>query len=75
MAQSFPSNGHARTPPRTAEPAVRAYLAKMARLRTAERRLQAATPGSPEYDAAASDYERLTRELMDDFASAVRSVR
>jgi hypothetical protein len=75
MAQSFPTNRHVRTPSDRAEPAVRAYLAKMARLRNAERRLQAATPGSLEYAAAASNYERLTRELMDDFTNAVRSVR
>jgi hypothetical protein len=75
MAQSVSTNGPARTPPRAAEPAVRAYLAKMARLRMAERRLQAAAPGSPEYAAAASNFERLTQELMDDFAKAVRSVR
>jgi hypothetical protein len=75
MAQSFRTNGHAPTRSRTAEPGVRAYLEKMARLRTGERRLQAAAPGSKQYDEAAGHYERLTQELMDDFARAVRSVR
>ena len=75
MVRTYAHDGEAASRLPTGESAVSAYLQKVSRLRAAEQSLHAATPGSTEYKSASTRYERLTRELMDDFARAVRSVR
>ena len=77
MTQAADSGGDSR--PRLArdakgKSALSALKRKLERLRLLDGRVQATMPGSPEYEAAARDLDRLSQSLMDEFrkAGAVR---
>ena len=54
--------------------AVRQYLAIVGRLRSLERRVQLARPGSREYRDAAAELDRVSRKAMDRYRRTARAL-